>query len=213
MIGRFLAGNLFIPGPAGQLEAIYKPAESASSAGPRAAVVCHPHPAFEGTMHNKVVYRAAKALGEAGFATLRFNFRGVGRSEGAYDEGRGEREDVRAAIDWVAAEHPDAEIVVAGFSFGAWTGLPVGCADTRVSRLVGIGTPVRAYQLTELLSCYKPKLFVHGTLDEHGPMAQMNSWYADLPEPKRIVRVEGADHFFEGYLDELMAAIRDYFRD
>jgi alpha/beta superfamily hydrolase len=213
MSGRFLAGNLFIPGPAGQLEAIYKPAETTVPGKERAAVVCHPHPAHSGTMHNKVVFRAARALGETGFATLRFNFRGVGRSEGAYDEGRGERDDVRAGIDWLAAEHPKAELVVAGFSFGAWTGLPVGCADERVSRLVGIGTPVRAFRLTELFSCTKPKLFVHGTLDEHGPMAQMNSWYADLPEPKRMVRVEGADHFFNGHLDELVTAIREYFQD
>ena len=213
MSGRFLAGNLFIPGPAGRLEAIYKPAEPGAARSERAAVVCHPHPAHSGTMHNKVVFRAARALGEAGLATLRFNFRGVGQSEGAYDEGRGERDDVRAAIDWLAEQHPGAELVVAGFSFGAWTGLPVGCADPRVSRLVGIGTPVRVLQLTELYSCTKPKLFVHGTLDEFGPLAQMNSWYADLPEPKRMVRIEGACHFFEGHLDKMMAAIREYFQE
>lgn len=162
-------------------------------------------------MHFKLIFRIARALDELGYPTLRFNFRGVGNSEGVYDEGRGERGDVRAAIDWMAERHPDVPLVVAGFSFGAWTGLPVGCADPRVSHLVGLGTPLRALKLNELDSCTKPKLFVHGTADEFGPMAQMNSWFADLPEPKKLVRIEGADHFFEGRREEMAQAITDYF--
>jgi uncharacterized protein len=213
MNGRFLAGNLFIPGPVGKLEAIYKPAEPETAAVRHAAVVCHPHPQHSGTMHNKVVFRAARALGMCGMPTLRFNFRGVGSSEGGYDEGQGERDDVRAALDWMAQTHPGAALVVAGFSFGSMVGLPVGCADPRVTHLVGIGVPVMKYRLTEVMSCTKPKLFVHGTLDEFGPMAQMNSWFADLPEPKQLVRIEGADHFFNGHLDEYMAAIAGYFRE
>jgi len=213
MSGRFLSGNLFIPGHAGRLEAIYKEAEPAAGSPPRAAVVCHPHPQHQGTMHNKVVFRAARALAEVGFATLRFNFRGVGQSEGAYGQMVGERGDARAALEWMIERHPDAEIVMAGFSFGAATGLPVGCEHPRVGRLLGIGMPVMKYALTELMTCAKPKYFVHGTLDEFGPIAQMNSWFADLPEPKRLARIDGADHFFNGHLDEYQAAIRDFFRE
>ena len=164
-------------------------------------------------MHNKVVFRAARALAECGYSTLRFNFRGVGRSEGASDGGLGERKDVQAAIDWMVEQHPDAEMLVAGFSFGAANGLPVGCADARVAKLLGIGIPVLKYHLNELMSCNKPKFFVQGTLDEFGPVAQMNSWYADLPEPKQLTRIEGADHFFNGHLDEYQAAIRNYFEE
>ena len=210
MGGRFLAGNVVIPGPAGKLEAIYKPGDSERATPRHAAVVCHAHPLHGGTMHFKLIFRVARAFDDLGFPTLRFNFRGVGGSEGAFDEGRGERDDVRAAVDWLAERHPDVDLVVAGFSFGAWTGLPVGCADPRVTHVVGLGVPMRAYT-PELTTCKKPKLLVHGTRDEFGPMAQLNSWFADLPEPKRLVRVEGADHFFEGRRDEMAKAITDYF--
>jgi hypothetical protein len=213
MAGRFLAGNLFIDGPAGRLEAIHKLVEVPARRTNRAAVVCHAHPLHGGTMHYKLIFRIARVLGDLGMPTLRFNFRGVGNSDGVFDEGRGEREDVRAAIDWMAAQHPDCGIVVAGFSFGAWTGLSAGCAHPRVTHLVGLGTPVRVLGLGELARCTKPKLFVHGTRDEFGPLAQMNSWFADLAEPKRMVRIEGADHFFEGYRDEMAAAVIDYFRE
>jgi alpha/beta superfamily hydrolase len=212
MGGRFLAGNEVIPGPAGGLEAIYKPGDSERTAPARAAVICHAHPLHGGTMHFKLIFRVARALDELGYPTLRFNFRGVGGSEGSYDEGRGEREDVRAAIDWRAARHPNVPLVVAGFSFGAWTGMQVGCADARVTHVVGLGTPLRAMSL-DLSGCRKPKLFVHGTRDEFGPMAQMNSWFADLPEPKQLVRIEGADHFFEGRREEMAGAITRYFEE
>jgi hypothetical protein len=210
MGGRFLAGNVVVPGPAGKLEAIYKPGDSERATPRHAAVVCHAHPLHGGTMHFKLIFRVARAFDDLGFPTLRFNFRGVGGSEGAFDEGRGERDDVRSAVDWLADRHPGVDLVVAGFSFGAWTGLPVGCADPRVTHVVGLGVPMRAYT-PELTTCKKPKLLVHGTRDEFGPMAQLNSWFADLPEPKRLVRVEGADHFFEGRRDEMAKAITDYF--
>ena len=213
MGGRFLAGNVVVPGPAGKLEAIYKPGDSERGRPRHAAVVCHAHPLHGGTMHFKLIFRIARAFDELGFPTLRFNFRGVGSSEGSFDEGRGEREDIRSAIDWLAGRHPDVPLVVAGFSFGSWTGMPVGCADERVSHIVGLGVPVRALKLNELAGCMKPKLIVQGTNDEFGPMAQLNSWYADLPEPKRLVRIEGADHFFEGRREEMAKAIVDYFTE
>src|ERR1051326_8510985 len=120
-------GNLLIPAPHGQLEAIYRPEHAQAE---RVALVLHPHPQHGGTMHNKVVFRAARALQEAGYATLRFNFRGVGESTGTFDQGRGEADDARVALDYLLAEQPQArEVIVAGFSFGAWIGLRVGCAD------------------------------------------------------------------------------------
>jgi alpha/beta superfamily hydrolase len=205
-----LTGNLFIDGPAGRLEAIFKPAGDSD----RLAVVAHPHPAHGGTMHNKVVYRAAQALNQARVATLRFNFRGVGLSEGAYDEGRGERDDLRAVLDYAGQRYAVRQLIVGGFSFGAWVGLDVGCRDPRVGALVGIGTPLRILRggaLDGLSSCAKPKLFVQGTQDQYGPLAELETWYQGLPEPKQLVAVGGAGHFFEGHLDELMAAIRNYF--
>lgn len=213
MTGRFLAGNVVVPGKAGKLEAIYKPGDSERSTPRHAAIICHAHPLHGGTMHFKLIFRIARAFDELGFPTLRFNFRGVGGSEGTFDEGRGERDDIRSAIDWLAERHPDVPLVVSGFSFGSWTGLPVGCADPRVSHVVGLGVPVRAFDINGLSSCTKPKLFVQGTNDEFGPMAQLNSWYADLPEPKRLVRIEGADHFFEGRREEMANAITEYFAD
>lgn len=164
-------------------------------------------------MHFKLIYRIARAFDELGYPTLRFNFRGVGGSDGTFDEGRGERDDVKAAIDWMAERHPNIPLVVAGFSFGSWTGLPVGCADPRVSHVVGLGVPVRVFSHTELNSCTKPKLLIQGTEDTFGPLAQLNSWYADLREPKRLVRIEGADHFFETKREEMAEAITNYFQE
>ncbi|HQR39102.1 MAG TPA: alpha/beta fold hydrolase [Blastocatellia bacterium] len=213
MGGRFLAGNAVVPGPAGSLEAIYKPGASERSRPAHTAVICHAHPLHGGTMHFNLIFRIARAFDELGYPTLRFNFRGVGGSEGTFDEGRGERDDVKAAIDWMAERHPDIPLVVAGFSFGSWTGLPVGCADPRVSHVVGLGVPVRVFSHTELNSCTKPKLLIQGTEDTFGPLAQLNSWYADLREPKRLVRIEGADHFFETKREEMAEAITNYFQE
>ena len=134
---------LFLPGPAGRLESlIWSVAENPKRGVPLAAVVCHPHPLFGGTMHNKVVYQTAKTLHRFGLPVLRFNFRDVGLSEGSYDQGLGERDDVSAALDFLAAEYPGAPLLVAGFSFGSWVGLRVGCSDSRVTDLIGLGLPV-----------------------------------------------------------------------
>ena len=118
----------------------------------------NPHPVGGGTMHNKVVFRAASALQEAGLVTLRINFRGVGQSSGEHDEGRGERDDVRAGLDYLAEKYPDQEITLCGFSFGARVGLEVGAADERVARLISIGTPVDKYDFSFLQQCQKPIL-------------------------------------------------------
>ncbi|HEU0027979.1 MAG TPA: alpha/beta family hydrolase [Ktedonobacterales bacterium] len=172
-----------------------------------AAVVCHPHPQFGGTMHNKVVFRVAQALVDLGMPALRFNFRGVGRSTGAWDEGRGEADDVRAALDALAGRYPGVPLLLAGFSFGAWVGLPVGCADARVTHLVGAGVPVSLLSTDALERCVKPKLIVQGALDQYGPQPALEAWYARLPGPKRLTIVPDADHFFTHQQTELYEAI------
>ncbi len=199
--------NLFLEGPAGRLEAIlWTPASRATP--PVAALVCHPHPLFGGTMHNKVVYQAAKSLDALGVPVLRFNFRGAGLSAGTHDRGRGEQGDVRAALDFLTAEFPGIPLLVAGFSFGCWVGLRVGCEDQRVSELIGLGTPVNSTDFSFLRNCSKPKLFVHGANDEHGEIGKVEALVESLPGEKRLVVVPGADHFFATKLEQVDGAIR-----
>ncbi len=197
--------NLFLEGPVGRLEAIlWKPPAPARLA----ALVCHPHPLFGGTMHNKVIYQAAKSLDALSVPVLRFNFRGAGLSAGAHDRGHGEQEDVRAALDLLAAEFPGLPLLVAGFSFGSWVGLRVGCPDQRVRELIGLGTPVNSSDFSYLRNCDKPKLFVHGANDEHGDVEKLEQLVESLPGENRLVVVAGAEHFFAGKLDQVDAAIR-----
>lgn len=186
-------------------------APTAHATPPMAAVVCHPHPRGGGTMHNKVVFRVAQALGEVGMPTLRFNFRGVGRSTGSFDEGRGERDDVRAALEYLAAAFPHSALCLAGFSFGAWVGLPVGAADARVGQLIGVGVPVESLEVDPLAGCATPKLIVQGDHDQYGPPDSLRAWYQRLSEPKHLIVVPGADHFFTHHQAELREAIVAYF--
>ncbi len=172
--------SFFLNGPAGRLEAMLWTVPEPK----RVALVCHPHPLFGGTMHNKVVYQAAKALHGRGFAVLRFNFRGAGLSEGAHDEGRGEQDDVRAALDYLTSEFPSRPILLAGFSFGSWVGLRVGCADARVEKLVGLGIPVNNSDLTYLRSCTKPKLIIQGGNDQFGSRANVEASLRDITGAK-----------------------------
>jgi alpha/beta superfamily hydrolase len=161
-------------------------------------------------MHNKVVYQTAKALHLRGIPVLRFNFRGAGLSEGVHDEGRGEREDVRAALDYMAQQYPASKLLLAGFSFGSWVGLRIGCEDARVSDLIGLGVPANRSSLKYLVQCTKPKLLVQGGDDEFGSRENVEALFATLPEPKKLVIVEGADHFFSGQLDRVAIAINDW---
>ena len=198
--------NFFLEGPAGKLEAVlWTPHREATAKN--AALVCHPHPLFGGTLHNKVVYQAAKALDGFGMPVLRFNFRGAGLSEGKHDRGRGELDDVRTAVNFLAAEFPRMPVLVAGFSFGCWVGLRVGCEDARVDRLIGIGAPVNGSDFSYLQKCSKPKLFVHGSNDEHGDVNKVRTMAASLPGENELVVVEGVDHFFTGKIERLGAAI------
>lgn len=206
--------NFFLEGPAGQLEAIlWTPSAPARHRPPLAAVVCHPHPLFGGTMHNKVVYQAAKSLDALGLPVLRFNFRGAGLSAGKHDRGAGEQGDVRAASDFLATQFPGVPLLVAGFSFGAWVGLRVGCEETRVSDLIGLGIPVNSSDFSYLRKCKKPKLFVHGSQDQYGAMEKVKRLVASLPGENHLVGVEGVDHFFAGKLNQLDAAITNWLRE
>ena len=203
--------RLFIPGPVGRLEALL---EWDPGVDPRmVALVCHPHPQFGGTLHNKVVFRAAKAAMGLGLAALRFNFRGVGQSEGEYSEGAGERDDVRAALDYLLTRFAEKPVCLMGFSFGAWVGLAVGARDRRVKIFVGLGLPTVSTDLAFLREVTKPKLIVQGTEDVYGPRDQVQTLFASLPEPKRIHWVERADHFFAGKLDEVQAAVRVFLEE
>src|ERR1043165_6237397 len=204
------AGNLFIPAAHGKLEAILKPPRVAPARG--AALVLHPHPLFGGTMHNKVVFRAAAALNDAGLVTLRINFRGVGQSTGTHDEGYGERDDVRAGLDYLAQNYANQEITLCGFSFGARVGLEVGLSDDRVARLISIGTPVDKYDFRFLNRCRKPILFVHGDHDEYGNVDRLRELVAQVGEHAAAVLrvIEGAGHFFDNQLDELKRAITEW---
>jgi uncharacterized protein len=206
--------SLFLEGTAGKLEALINEGGESPTA---AALVTHPHPLFGGTLHNKVVFHAMKALNSFGFPVLRFNFRGTGLSEGEHAHGEGEVEDVRVALDWLAGEFR-LPIMLAGFSFGAAVGLRVGCPDDRVQTVVGLGLPVgaiegRHYDYEFLKSCGKPKLFVSGTRDQFAPRGKLEQLVQALPDPKKLVLVEAADHFFEGRLREMRDAIESWVKE
>jgi len=195
-------------GPAGHLEALL----NAGSAGAGyAALVCHPHPLFGGTMHNKVVYHAMKALSSLGLPVLRFNFRGAGLSEGDHDHGRGERDDVRTALDWLDRQF-HLPVIFAGFSFGANVGMRACCEDDRVKGLISLGTPVHAegrdYHYDFVSRCVAPKLFISGTQDQFGPMTQVEEVVGSAAPPAELVWIAEADHFFAGKLEEMQTAIR-----
>jgi hypothetical protein len=204
------AGNLFIPVAHGRLEAILKEPRSASAAG--VALVLHPHPLGGGTMHNKVVFRAASALNDAGLITLRMNFRGVGQSTGEHEEGRGELEDVCAGLQYLAESFPGKPITLCGFSFGARVGLEVGISDERVLNLISIGTPVDKYDFGFLQACRKPILFVHGEHDEFGGVEHLRELVRKLQAhtSATLEVIPNVGHFFEGHLDELKRVIQTW---
>jgi uncharacterized protein len=204
------AGNLLIPAEHGQLEAILKEPRQGGPKG--VALVLHPHPLGGGTMHNKVVFRAAAALNDAGLTVLRINFRGVGQSTGEHDEGRGEQEDVRAGLDYLAQHYPGQRILLCGFSFGAAVGLTVGITDPRVALLIGIGVPLKKYEFNFLAACRKPLLLVHGEHDEYGDVENLRKLVAELEAnvPVQLVIIPGAGHFFDNELDELKRVITEW---
>jgi alpha/beta superfamily hydrolase len=220
-MARLLHRTFFLPGPAGRLEALLwaVPERVDDARPPLAAVVCHPHPLFGGTMHNKVVYQTAKTLHRFGLPVLRFNFRGTGLSDGTHDEGRGEEQDVSSALDFLAAEYPNVPLLFAGFSFGSWVGLRAGCKDSRVTDLIGLGLPVgdlATREFSYLSECDKPKLLVSGELDVYGPPEKLKALVEKFPphvkERTGIAIISGADHFFAGHLPELTEAVAEWMK-
>jgi alpha/beta superfamily hydrolase len=197
--------SYLLDGPAGKLEALLE--EPEDRAPDEAALLCHPHPLFGGTMHNKVVYRAARALRRRGSVVLRFNFRGVNRSEGGHAEGVGEVEDARAALDWLRERYPDLPYALAGFSFGARVVASLGCETPGASRLILLGFPTRGSDVRPLASCAPPKFFISSTHDEFAPVNEMEVLYAGFAEPKQMIWIDAEDHFFRGALDELEESV------
>ncbi|HLM79775.1 MAG TPA: alpha/beta fold hydrolase [Terriglobales bacterium] len=210
--------SLFLAGPSGRLEALLN---AGSPNATHAAVVCHPHPLYGGTLHNKVVFHAMKALNRFGFPVLRFNFRGTGLSEGEHAGGIGEGEDVRAALDWLEREFM-LPVIFAGFSFGAAVGLRAAYSDDRVRALIALGLPAvpvedriedRVYDFEFLRECVKPKLFVSGSRDQFAPAGKLEALVNTFADPKKLVRIEAGDHFFEGRLREMREAIETWLRE
>jgi len=202
-----LRGNIFFGGPAGRIEAIIKEPEGSVA---RCAIVCHPHPLYGGTMHNKVVFRMARSFQDAGFSVLRFNFRGTGLSEGKHDDGIGEQDDLRAAIRFMMEKYPNALLWIAGFSFGAAVMLRAVECDEPLQGIVGAGVPFSKYDFTRITHCKKPKLFVQGERDEFGLPEELKRRFVMFDEPKELRIISGADHFFDGHLTEFQQCISDF---
>ncbi len=200
--------TFLIDGPAGRLECLLK-TPAGDRRPPGAALVCHPHPLFGGSMHNKVVHAAALALSSEGLPVLRFNFRGVGMSEGKHDAGPGETGDVRAVLGHLSGLYPGLPLVVAGYSFGAWVGLRAGCDEPRVAGLIGIGMPVGLYDFSYLGSCGRPMAFIQGDQDRFGPLPFLMALAAALPGGARVLPVTGTGHDFAGRLDRLGQRVRE----
>jgi alpha/beta superfamily hydrolase len=197
--------------PHGELEAVLKEPDGTARG---AAVLCHPHPIHGGTMHTKALYRAAQALNDAGLVTLRFNFRGVGTSTGSHDDGVGEQDDVRSALDWLEQRYPHLPLIVGGFSFGSMVGLLVGADEDRVVGLLGLGLPVALddrYDYGYLADVGKPVLIVQGEDDEYGSGEQIAATLSTLGSHVTLVRISAADHFFTDRTDELRTAVRGYY--
>ena len=192
--------SLSLQGPAGALEALLRmPKERVE----KAAVLCHPHPLYQGSMHSPVVFRAARAFHRSGIATLRFNFRGVGRSAGIYDGGRGEIDDVRAAIEFLRGRFPDLPLALAGYSFGSLVGFQAAAGDARVGQLIGIGVPVALDSFDFLRDVDKPLWIFQGDRDEFGPLEQIKGLIKLAGRPSRLITIPGGDHFFTNRLDLL----------
>ena len=208
-------------GPAGSLEAVLDlPADGRPGDRLHAAVVfAHPHPQLGGTMQNKVVYQAAKGLARIGCGVLRFNFRGIGRSAGQFDEGVGEIADFAAALDYMAAHYPSVRLWAAGFSFGSWVALETGAVDDRVSALIGIAPPVatsisgKTYAFPNTVASTKPKFLIQGEADDVCPVEALWRFYGLLQEPKELVLIDAADHLFEGKTQEVGEALEDLLGD
>jgi len=202
--------RVFLPSTAIQLEGLLSVHEALSAKG--GMILCHPHPQYGGDMHSSVITTAVEAASQEGFSTLRFNFRGVGASGGSYNDGIGEKEDVKAAIDYLYSRQKDSNLplILLGYSFGAWAGLPVGVQDSRIKGMVAIAPPLELYDFGFLKGCKKKKLLIAGSRDSFCPGPLFEKWYGHLEEPKSLAIIEGADHFFFSHTRFLIQPLREF---
>ncbi len=192
-------------GSAGRLEALYRELQDPAAI----AIICHPHPLGGGTMHNKVVFRAARGLENANVATLRFNFRGVGTSGGHHEEGEGELDDVSTAITWALRTHAGKKLIVGGFSFGSWVASRVACEIPEVTAIFLIGAPVNKYDFSHLRHFEKPVLFLHGSEDEHGDVGKLEALVPAVLDSQSVI-ITGADHFFTRQVEAVEETMRSW---
>lgn len=201
---------VMLPGPAGMIEVMVEGPEA--QARPIVAVLCHPLPTEGGTMHNKVVTMAARALRQCGASTARFNFRGVGASEGEFDDGQGEGEDLRSVIDWVRRQRPESELWLVGFSFGAYVSLRMA-AELRPDLLISIAPPAgRSWDFDAITPPECPWLVIQGEADEIVDPEKVYAWLDSLTElrqPPELVRMPETSHFFHRRLMDLRGAIKN----
>ena len=191
----------FLAGGAGRLEALLEEPEQREPV--QAALVCHPHPRHGGTMHTKVVYRTARGLRRAGAVVLRFNYRGVNLSEGAFGHGEGELDDARVALDWLLSRYPGLPFTIAGFSFGSRIALRLAAAYPAAARAIAIGFPTRYGDTSDFLANQVPRLFVQSTNDEFGPRPAFTEFFESVQGAKKLVWIESRDHFFVDAQPEL----------
>jgi alpha/beta superfamily hydrolase len=204
--------NVDFPGPAGLLEGLIN--GSASGEARAIAVFAHPLPTAGGTMHTKAVFHAAKALASIGCPCLRFNFRGVGRSAGTFDNGTGEQQDFGAALEFMMARYPEVRHAWAGgMSFGAWVAMTAGARHSHTTALIGVAPPVTRYDFSPVVTTPKPTFLIHGERDELVPLKDVRAFYGRLDEPKELVVIDGADHLFDGKVSEVGDAIKDLLQD
>jgi uncharacterized protein len=204
--------KIFFPSGEIRLEGLIRTNEALSARG--GMILCHPHPLHGGEMHHPVIDSGVNASFEAGFSSLRFNFRGVGESEGGYSDGEGEKEDVRAAIECLDTTFGDRvhSLIVFGYSFGAWTGLPVAVEDSRIKGMVAIAPPLEMYDFSFLKGCQKKKLIIAGSRDQFCPLHLLEKWFEDLDEPKSMTVIQGADHFFFAHHRSLIPPLIEFFK-
>jgi alpha/beta superfamily hydrolase len=204
--------KVFIPSNGIQLEGLLSIQEASSFRG--GVILCHPHPQYGGDMDHPVMTASVEAASQEGFSTLRFNFRGVGESQGSYGGGVGERQDVKAVTNYFYSKLKDNHplLILVGYSFGAWAGFPIAVKDERFKGMVGVAPPLEIYDFGFLKGCKKNKLFIAGDRDFFCPPSLFEKWYQQLDEPKSLAVIPGADHFFLSHTRFLIQPLREFFR-
>ncbi len=204
--------KIFFTSSGVKLEGLVNMDEALSAKG--GVVLCHPHPQYGGDMHNPVILAGAHAAWEAGLSTFRFNFRGVGESGGVYSDGIGETEDVQTAVEYLNKTFGERDhfLILLGYSFGAWAGLPVAIRDGRIDGMVAVAPPLEMFDFGFLKECKKKKLIIAGSQDLFCPLPRLEEWYHQIDEPKSLTIIQGADHFFFSHHRSLIPPLKEFFR-